>query len=56
MVSLLDEAEYPADVPMVYVSCYDYSDKFSFGYRMIDNTVGVFFNNFTNLSLHVDGK
>ncbi|XP_057378391.1 serine/threonine-protein kinase PLK1-like [Daphnia carinata] len=54
---LMDEAEDPAAIPMVWVSKWvDYSDKYGFGYQLSDDTIGVIFNDLTKLLLHVDGK
>jgi len=54
---LMDEAEDPAAVPMVWVSKWvDYSDKYGFGYQLSDDTIGVIFNDLTKLLLLVDGK
>lgn len=57
MILLIDEAEDPAAIPMVWVSKWvDYSDKYGFGYQLSDDTIGVIFNDLTKLLLHVDGK
>jgi len=54
---LMDEAEDPAAVPMVWISKWvDYSDKYGFGYQLSDDTIGVIFNDLTKLLLLVDGK
>lgn len=54
---IVDEAEDPAAIPMVWVAKWvDYSDKYGFGYQLSDDTIGVIFNDLTKLLLHVDGK
>ena len=57
MFCLIDEAEDPAAVPMVWISKWvDYSDKYGFGYQLSDDTIGVIFNDLTKLLLLVDAK
>lgn len=57
MPVMMDEAEDPAAVPMVWISKWvDYSDKYGFGYQLSDDTIGVIFNDLTKLLLLVDGK
>lgn len=54
---MMDEAEDPAAIPMVWVSKWvDYSDKYGFGYQLSDDTIGVIFNDLTKLLLLVNGK
>jgi len=57
MPVMMDEAEDPAAIPMVWVSKWvDYSDKYGFGYQLSDDTIGVIFNDLTKLLLLVNGK
>ncbi|XP_046631320.1 serine/threonine-protein kinase PLK1-like [Daphnia pulicaria] len=54
---MMDEAEDPGSVPMVWISKWvDYSDKYGFGYQLSDDTIGVIFNDLTKLLLLVDAK
>lgn len=51
-----DDAEDPCAIPMIWISKWvDYSDKYGLGYQLNDNSVGVYFNDTTKLSLLADG-
>lgn len=48
-----DEAEDPAATPVFWISKWvDYSDKYGLGYQLSDNSVGVWFNDFTRVILN----
>ncbi|XP_013403756.1 serine/threonine-protein kinase PLK1 [Lingula anatina] len=52
-----EEAEDPACVPIYWVSKWvDYSDKYGLGYQLVDNSVGVLFNDSTRLILTSNGE
>lgn len=52
-----DEAEDPAAIPVYWVSKWvDYSDKYGLGYQLCDNSVGVYFNDFTKMILNGNGE
>lgn len=57
MVSVSEEAEDPASIPIYWVSKWvDYSDKYGLGYQLCDNSVGVLFNDSTRLILLANGE
>lgn len=52
-----DGAEDPSLSPMIWISKWvDYSDKYGLGYQLIDNSVGVLFNDATKLLLLEEGE
>ncbi|EFX86035.1 polo kinase-like protein, copy C [Daphnia pulex] len=54
---LMDEAEDPAAIPMVWVSKWvNYSDEYVFGYQLSDDTIGVIFNDLTQHYVGKDGN
>ena len=56
-IYILDEAEDPKAVPMIWISKWvDYSDKYGLGYQLCDDSIGVLFNDFTKLLLLPDGE
>lgn len=55
--TIIDEAEDPAATPVFWISKWvDYSDKYGLGYQLSDNSVGVWFNDFSRMILNGNGE